>query len=551
MVLAVAAAAQQAPPGTQAKFRISGTVVDAIRGETLPNIEVSISLSQAESVLQTVITGPDGRFEFGDLVSAKYSLLAHGNGYLPQGYEQHQSFFTGIVAGPGFESEKLVFRLKPDASISGTVTDEFGDPVPLAEVLLFASETEAAQAIVLMAKMTADDAGYYQLVPLREGKYYLAVTARPWYTRDDMEETEQKTSVIPDGEGVALEEPSRSPDATTSVVRHHSELDVAFQTRYYVNATDPELATPIILKPGERATADFHLFAVPAVHLKIHGLPAFMNAARPLVLWERIFSYSRQAASQSIDEDGTELESLSPGRYLLELPPQVSGGLPQQRPLDLVADAEVVPGEGAKSISTVTGTIQTEATELPCQRCNVVFVSPSGERFVTQNTSAGFQIDGGLRAGSYAVWPLNTENYLIKKVSAVGARVVGTQIEIQSGATVRLSIVMTKDAGTIDGIALQHGKPISQAAVFLVPTDPAHNPALYRRDQSDSDGTFALRRVLPGEYTVVAVSEGWDLQWTNPTVLKPYLGGGVKVRVQPGGKYRVEVAVQALEGNPK
>jgi hypothetical protein len=517
----------------------------------LADIEISISISQAESVLQTVITGSDGRFEFSGLAPAKYSLSARGHGYLPQGYEQHHAYATAIVTGPGFETENLVFRLMPDASISGTVTDEFGDPVPLAQILLFVSVPEAAQAVVLWDKTTASDAGYFHLSPLREGKYYVAVTAHPWYARNDSEDGEETASVTPDGEAVAPGGPSRSQNATASVVPRHSELDVAFQTRYYVNATEPELATPIVLKPGDRATADFHLFAVPAVHLKIRGVPAFANAVGPLVLRERIFSYSRQVVSQAFDEDATELDSLAPGRYLLELPAQEQGGLPQQRPLDLVADTEVVPGENSRSVSTVTGTVQIEGTKVSCQRCKVRFVNlPYGDAFVTQNTPEGFQIDGGLPPGNYVVLALNQEGYFIKNISAVGAKVIGKQVEIQSGANVRLSIVVTKGTGTVDGLALRSGKPFSQAAVFLAPNDPTHNWTLFRRDQSDSDGTFSLLRVLPGEYTVFAVAEGWDLEWANPAALRPYLGGGVKVRVQPGSKIRVEVTVQALVSAP-
>src|SRR5271170_5436722 len=86
-LFAAAAAVQPAPTEAQAKFRISGTVVDSVRGEPLPDIEVSIQVSQAETVLQTVITGPDGRFEFAGLAAGKYSLSGRGNGYLPQGYE--------------------------------------------------------------------------------------------------------------------------------------------------------------------------------------------------------------------------------------------------------------------------------------------------------------------------------------------------------------------------------------------------------------------------------------------------------------------------------
>jgi len=111
LLFAVAAAAQPAPTEAQAKFRISGTVVDAVRGDALPDIEVSISVSQAESVLHTVITGPDGRFEFAGLAPTKYSLSGRGNGYLPQGYEQHHSYFTGVVA----ENEWAAIQAQPQA----------------------------------------------------------------------------------------------------------------------------------------------------------------------------------------------------------------------------------------------------------------------------------------------------------------------------------------------------------------------------------------------------------------------------------------------------
>ncbi|MBI3476598.1 MAG: carboxypeptidase regulatory-like domain-containing protein [Acidobacteria bacterium] len=532
------------------KSRISGTVVDAVRGEVLPDIEVSIRVNRAENALQSVVTGSDGRFEFGDLATAKYSLSARGHGYLPQAYQQHHGLATAVVTGPGFESENLIFGLKRDASISGTVTDGVGAPVSLAEVLLFTSLPALTQVVRLRSKQKTDDAGQFQFSHLTEGKYYLAVSAHPWYARDDSEEAEGSTSL--EGErGLAIEESAQPKEAVSSRgAPMHSELDVAFQTRYYVNATEPELATPIVLKPADRATADLHLVAVPAIRLKIRGEPGFKHTADPLVLHERIFSYSRQVVSQSFDQDGAELDSLAPGRYRLELPSQGAGGLPQQQMIDLVADAEVIPGESSKSVSSVTGNVLLDGTEVSCQRCNIQLLSlPSGEAFVARKTPKGFEIDGGVRPGVYFVLALSPEDdYWVKEISAVGARVFGKQVEIQSGAPVRLSIVMTKNAGTVDGLALRGGKPVSQAAVFLVPNDPAHNLDRFRFDQSDSDGSFTFRRILPGDYTAFAVAEGWDLEWTNPATLGPYLGGGVRVRVQPGNKIRLELTVQLLAG---
>ena len=50
--------------------------------------------------------------------------------------------------------------------------------------------------------------------------------------------------------------------------------------------------------------------------------------------------------------------------------------------------------------------------------------------------------------------------------------------------------------------------------------------------------------VLPGEYTVLALAHGWDIEWLNPSVLKPYLQHGNAVEVSPLGKYTVKVDVQ-------
>jgi hypothetical protein len=47
--------------------------------------------------------------------------------------------------------------------------------------------------------------------------------------------------------------------------------------------------------------------------------------------------------------------------------------------------------------------------------------------------------------------------------------------------------------------------------------------ALFRRDQSDTDGTFSLRDVLPGRYKIVAIENGWDLEWGNTEILKTHL----------------------------
>jgi hypothetical protein len=80
--------------------------------------------------------------------------------------------------------------------------------------------------------------------------------------------------------------------------------------------------------------------------------------------------------------------------------------------------------------------------------------------------------------------------------------------------------------------------------ILLVPEDYEHDALSVRRDQSDSDGTFVLRDAAPGKYRVVAIQNGWDLEWSNPSVLKPYLKQSESVQVAANQKYQVKIAVQ-------
>jgi len=117
----------------------------------------------------------------------------------------------------------------------------------------------------------------------------------------------------------------------------------------------------------------------------------------------------------------------------------------------------------------------------------------------------------------------------------------GRDVTIGTGP-VKLALVAGRGFGTIDGVALREGHPESGKMVILVPENPAEQP-LFRRDQSDSDGTFRLPAIVPGKYTVIAVSR-WDFLWHDPGTLSPYLSRGQKVEVQPARKYQVKVEIQ-------
>src|SRR5262245_8456909 len=184
VVLATPLLAQQealpaSGPGT---FAIHGTVVDAITGAPLARTRVAIAPVSKRDASTTLITAEDGRFNFSGLAAGKYALTAQHRGHLTQSFNQHDQLATSIAVGPESDPGDLVFRLPPEASVSGAITDESGDPVQRAEVVLFSILVAAgSQNILKRAQGMTDDDGQYHFAHLPAGKYMLAVSAKPWY----------------------------------------------------------------------------------------------------------------------------------------------------------------------------------------------------------------------------------------------------------------------------------------------------------------------------------------------------------------------------------
>lgn len=109
---------------------------------------------------------------------------------------------------------------------------------------------------------------------------------------------------------------------------------------------------------------------------------------------------------------------------------------------------------------------------------------------------------------------------------------------------VRLTLDLTRAVPAIDGVALRDGKPVAGAMVVLVPPDPENDQSLFRRAETDSDGSFSLVSVVPGNYTVIAIDRGWNVEWTSSAVLARYLAAGTPVRADASGRYQLGVNVQ-------
>jgi hypothetical protein len=150
-------------------------------------------------------------------------------------------------------------------------------------------------------------------------------------------------------------------------------------------------------------------------------------------------------------------------------------------------------------------------------------------------------------AAAYDVVLVNSEGLAVKSMNALGAKTSGQTVEITGTQDVQLTITIAKTSASIKGVALREGKPAAGVMILLVPADFEHNSSLFRQAQSDSDGTFSLSDVLAGQYTVIAIENGWDLDWADAQVLAPYLASGEKLDVAAERSYDVKVQVLAAK----
>jgi hypothetical protein len=300
------------------------------------------------------------------------------------------------------------------------------------------------------------------------------------------------------------------------------------------------------------------LHAIPSLHLRIHTGGSETDVLGRMVfprVSQRIFEGYLDPVFNAPDSWAApgviEISGLAPGHYVLEMSAssglnQKSGGRPWYREIDLAGDADINATDGP-AFTTVSGFIVFEGVARPPREASIQLTNPeSSETFRSDINDKGefdFSADE-VRPGRYTVTLENARGFFLKKLTATGGKVTGSTLEITGSGKVRIGGAASHGAAQLDGIVLHDGEPFAGAMIVLVPQDPANNSPLFRRDQSDSDGSFTLPNVVPGQYTVVAVANGWDLEWAKPAVLQRYLKQGEAVQVPAEGKLQIKVQLQ-------
>jgi hypothetical protein len=491
-------------------YRITGTVVNAATGEPVSRATVAALSASDHQAVASVESGNDGQFALENLAAAKYDLVAFRRGFLLSLYDQHELFNTAIVTGEGQQTDGLILRMTPVASLHGVVTSDGGDPVENAKVLLFLKPHSHNPGVRISqkAETTTDDTGAYDFGDLAPGEYFLAVSAQPWYALHH---------------SALRQRPIADPSAA---------LDVAYPVTFFDSTTDDASATPITLAAGSREEANINLHAVPALHLTaVSPMRTDWVAARTelrQVIFGSLASTDTITPQPATQSGTSEFIGVAPGHYEL-----FQGDPPRIAELDATANQQLDTSLG-KPAMDLSGTLRTSSGAALPDKVSLILDSLDAvtlQQPIRMDTSNGQFTFESVQQGKQELWALSGDRPLsLTSITINGHTRPVNQITV-SDKPVQMVVTVSMGETRIEGFARKAEKGVPGVMVVLVPKDMAVFRVLARRDQSDSDGSFALRDVAPGRYTVVAIENGWELDWERPEVIGRYLSGGIPVNV--------------------
>jgi hypothetical protein len=455
------------------------TVVTMVGGQGMPGGPQTISM----------MTDANGWFAFRDLPAGRLPIRASLPGYTGGGYKQ---------AGPSGSSQPLeltegervgdvALKLWKEASITGTVTDEAGEPVVSVFVRVLRRTIVGGRPVLQLsgAGQSTDDRGVYRAYGIQPGDYVICLPATqttiPVAALDVGQQNGVTTMMGPDGSTMMVVTGGGGAPMVTGSGQRLGDLILqsggsgggrseavppatsdtgavlVYQTTYFQAATVSSRAQVITLKSGENRTGvDLQLTPVPTV--RVSGTVT-----------------------------GPEGPAQGLGLHLIAADPDQ--GLSMDTSPDDVATTVVDPRGQFTFLGVPRGDYVLRAVRNPRQ---AFVIDDSGN--VTNTTSN--------RPPDPTLWAAAS-------VSVDRSDVTGLAIALQPGLQVSGRLAFEGSSTQPD--ATQLGRP---NVVRLVPlqTGAGRAGGAFSQTTMNPNGSFVSAAYLPGRYSVVALT--WPaLKW--------------------------------------
>ena len=492
---------------------VAGVVASAGTLSPLNGALVTLRDVAQEHPPASVVSGPAGRFGFEGLPESRYELWVSKSGY-----DARTNSLRYIRIEADQQIDDLTIQIWRQASISGTVTDSFGDAVEDAALRAYAlRHGPHGPSLVSVGTARSDDLGSYRIYGLSGGDYFVEIR-------------------FTDSDGSA------------------GMLDYAGSPAFYPRVATPSEASRLSLRWGEQLDAiDFELDPPEATMIAgvvANGATGLACGSCPVSIVPSAGAFKALPYRLKADKDGGfAVRGLPAGRYLISASGGSRAGALAVEIVEVVdgiaAEVALTTGLGVEVRGTVViddtrteneddrGSLQviltpTADTLAQTRRSALVSketfqftasgVAPGDYRITLQNLPAGSYLESATLSGRRLEQPLlrvgdSSPGEVEMRVSAHGANVVG--------------VVETDDS-----------RP---GVVVLMPsTRPWHyRVALTKRYEEDR--SFRFEGVAPGSYLVYAIPDREAYDIYDPAVREDLRKLAVSVTLERGASVTVEL----------
>lgn len=562
LCVSVLGSAQTSAPPSSAidKCKLEGRVVSLSTGEPLKKATLRLRSTGGANVgpinpgaisSYSTTSDAEGKFLFEDLDPGSYFLSAERTGYVRQSYGARTSGpASTIKLDAGQHVQDIVLKLTPQGMLFGKVTDEDGDPLPNAQVMVLRSTYVRGkkQLQQFNANGTRDD-GSFVIGNLGPGRYYLSATDNRMMNFGDVERPGRKGPQ--DG----------------------------YVTTYFPNTTDPAAAAPIEIAAGneirgiEIRLRKARVFRIRGrVANSATGVPP-QNLALALIPKDNSNGgtlFGRNMAGVRGKDGYFEFNGVLPGLYVIQPNSRVvmntnpaTGETTQSAPLvgrtivnvgdDNVENVVVQLGAGAE----ITGTIKTEGVDPqpaqqqpgnPPARPSIILTAAEGTNLNSSRAQSkddgSFQLRGvapdvyrvnitGLPAGTY-----------VKSIRFGGQDVTHANLDLTSGTGGELAILLSPTAAVVTGV-VRNSKGDAARDVMVQLWGPGDDIGKFAN--TDKNGGFRLAGLAPGEYRIVAWEDVEFGLAQDPNFRNRFEGQATSVTLRDNSHETVEVKLVAKD----
>ena len=484
------------------------------------------------------LTDGQGRFEIKELLAGRYTVSVSKAGYVGMSYGQRRPEQQGTVLEilDGQLVDKMAFVLPRGGVITGTILDEFGEPIAGAQVQAMRYRYfNGARRLMSTGGGSTDDRGMFRLYGLNPGDYFISASVR-------------------------------APQQMVGPTNVSSPPVEGYAATYFPGTPSPAEATRITVRAMQEASNIN--FALIATRLSRLSGRAITSSGAPLVQGMLMLTPADRATIGMLNfgnattrADGTfQMAGVAAGTYELQVRPR---GMP-------TADAEfatmriTVGQDDIDNITIVTsrgavayGVITTdENAPLPFRPEQVtIFARPVEPEAMIVNPGTPkinedwtFELNGLSDQRLFTANIAENPDWALKAVLHNGVDITDTPIEFVPGRTVEgLQLVFSRKLTELTGrITAERNMPETDATVIVFSQDPARwgfATRYIRTARPNQDGRYTLRGLPPHDYLVVAVKDIEVGQWQDPEFLEAMRAHAARVSLEDGGKAAQDLKV--------